>query len=100
LGGSHAGGARPLRDLNGIGEVIAVAVRNENIVRFNGADIDMAGQRIGRDERIEKEFLTLDFNRERSMSVKTEFHVRRFKLSGFSGGPIHSHSLFLPGPWF
>ena len=61
-------------NLNHIRNMIAVPVRDENKIRGDLLDIDLCGERIGRDERVEEERAAAGLDRETSVAVVGKLH--------------------------
>ena len=74
------GGVGAPGDRDDVAHVIAVTVRNENIIGLDLIDLDLFGQRITGDEGIEKEGLAASLHRETGVSVIGKLHGPTFRL--------------------
>ena len=62
-------------DAFGVGNVIAMAVRDQQVIGFDAMDIDAFGQLIGGDKGVEQEVFSFHFNGKGRMAVVRQFHI-------------------------
>jgi hypothetical protein len=67
--------ASPIRDLDHVGYVVAVAVRKQDEIGRDFGDIDLLRERIRRNEGIEEERFAAGFYGETGMAVIRKFHA-------------------------
>src|SRR5258708_27761893 len=63
------------RNVRRIGQVVPMAVRDQDIIRRYGFRINVPCQIVARDERIKLENSARDLRREAGMAVVSDFHV-------------------------
>jgi hypothetical protein len=76
----YDGGAGLLGNVAGIGQMVIMAVGNEDIVGFDFFDIDPFGERVLPDEGVKEEMFAADFGGETRMAVVGDFHSIPFSL--------------------
>ena len=68
-------GPGPFRDFDNIGDMVTVAVRNENEIGLDLLEVDFFGERVRADEWIEEKAATAGGDRETGVAVIGKFHT-------------------------